>query len=109
MPSPRLTSPDRRPNGWWQLSTKITKDGKPLSDGHQGQGQTAKGNPPLTGVGLVSKHFDKDIDRAALQLRCWQLGISSQGTTRELAERYMEHEVGRDRAPSELRGRGHAW
>ena len=48
-----------------------------------------------------------DISR--LQLRCHELGLSSIGTRTALLERMRDHVGGHDRAPCELRGRGHSW
>jgi hypothetical protein len=44
-----------------------------------------------------------------LQWRCYELELSSHGTKRQLLERLNAHLAGFDRAPTEMRGHGHAW
>ena len=49
------------------------------------------------------------LSHAELQEECYVLGVSSVGTRRALLERLDDHAMGNDRAPVELRGRGHNW
>lgn len=94
--SPRSTTPN-----WSQVGPPLRRMLGP-SVASTARGSSSRG----TAMGGAASLRER---RQEAQERCYELGIASHGTVRQLEERLDAHQSGRDRAPNELRGRGHNW